>query len=229
MKTIKNTLLVLSFLFFISCDNNDDSQNNPQNPTDGFTIGNTFHETPNTYITIDQTDRDTNGSPDYYSFFFTDGRMTDTFGVAGIGYAYAYSINTTKLVKLQIFESNNSNLTSGGLTPGGTYIASNIVTTDINGFGIPNTGFSKDSFVSYNLQTGSVFGTENGFDFSGIPEAIGVWHYPNNTNPTITINAINIDSTTPANSTIDVDYTFIDTSGNTITGHYQGTLGVILD
>ena len=207
----------------ISCDNNDDTQNTPSTPNDGFTINNTFYETPNAYITIDQLDNDNDNHPDYYNFFFTDGRITDTYGDVGIGYAYAYSTNTTNLVKLQVFESDNPSLTSGVLTAGNTYLASTTLYSS-------SDGFSKDSFASYNLQTGNtIFGTENGFDFAGLPEVIGIWHYPNNTNPSLTINAINIDSITPANSTINVDYSFIDTSGVTITGHYEGTLGVILD
>lgn len=231
MKTIKNTLLVVTFLFFISCDSNDDSQNDPQNPTDGFTVSNTFYETPNAYIAIDQTDRDANGNPDYYSFFFTDGRITDTYGDQGLGYAYNYSTNITNLVKLQVFEgASNPNL-NGAITAGETYVASSILTTSINGFGLTNAGYSKDSFIAYNLQAGTTtFGTENGFDFTNNPpETIGVWHYAGTVGPTITINAINIDNTNPANSTIDVNYIFLDTFGNTITGHYEGTLGVILD
>ena len=229
--TIKIVLMTVILSTLLSCDNNDDSQNNTQNPTDGFTVGNTFYETPNTYIAIDQYDRDSNGKPDYYSFFFTDGRMTDTYGDQGLGYAYNYSTNITDLVKLQVFEgASNPNL-NGAITAGETYVASSILTTSINGFGVTNAGYSKDSFVAYNLQAGTpIFGTENGFDFTNNPpEAIGIWHYAGTVGPTITINAINIDNTTPANSTIDVDYTFLDTFGNTITGHYEGTLGIILD
>jgi len=135
------------------------------------------------------------------------------------------------LVKLQVFEgASNSNLTNT-ITAGETYVASSTLTTSINGFGVTNSGYSKDSFISYNLQAGTpVFGNENGFDFTSNPlETVGVWHYAGTVGPTITINAINIDYTTPTNSTIDVDYTFLDTFGNSITGHYEGTLGVILD
>ncbi|NRD21381.1 hypothetical protein HNV08_15095 [Winogradskyella eckloniae] len=45
----------------------------------------------------------------------------------------------------------------------------------------------------------------------------------------VTVSAINIDTTTPANSTIDVDYTFLASDGTAISGHYEGTLGIILD
>lgn len=230
--TLKTTLLLFLILItFLSCDNNDDTQTTPLTPQDGFTIGGTFYETPNAYIAIDQFDRDNNGKADYYTFFFTDGRMTDTYGDQGLGYAHNFSTNITKLVKLQVFEgASNPNLTNT-LTVGDTYVASSILTTSINGFGVTNSGYSKDSFIAYDLQAGTpIFGNENGFDFtSNPPEVVGVWHYVGTTGPTITINAINIDTNTPSNSTIDVDYTFLDTNGNTITGHYEGTIGIILD
>lgn len=232
MKTIKTVILViLATNLFISCDNNDDAQTTPSTPQDGFTISNTFYSTENAYIAIDQSDRDNNGKADYYTFFFTDGRMTDTYGDQGLGYAHNFSTNITKLVKLQVFEgASNPNLTNT-LTVGDTYVASSILTTSINGFGVTNSGYSADSFVAYNLQAGTpIFGNENGFDFtSNPPEVVGVWHYVGTVGPTITINAINIDYTTPANSTADVDYTFLNQNGDTITGHYQGTLGIILD
>lgn len=228
MKTIFKTIIITLLILLFSCDNNDDVQSSP---TDGFNLNNTFYSTENAYIAIDQSDRDNNGKADYYTFFFTDGRMTDTYGDQGLGYTHNFSTNITKLVKLQVFEGvTNPNLTNT-LTVGDTYVASSVLTTSINGQGVTNSGYSKDSFVSYNLQAGTpIFGTENGFDFtSNPPEVIGIWHYVGTAGPTITINAINIDTNTPTNSTIDVDYTFLDTNGNTITGHYEGTLGIILD
>jgi hypothetical protein len=228
IKKISATILLLAVAISnVSCDNNDDVQSSPQ---DGFTINSTFHGTENAYIAIDQFDRDTNGKADYYTFFFTDGRMTDTYGDQGLGYAHNFSTNITNLVKLQIFEGSNPNLTNT-ITVGETYVASSVLTTSLNGFGVTNSGYSNDSFISYSLQAGTpIFGNENGFDFtSNPPETTGIWHYPGVTGPTITINAINIDSTTPSNSTINVDYTFLDTNGNTITGHYEGLLGIILD
>ena len=64
-----------------------------------------------------------------------------------------------------------------------------------------------------------------------MPETVGVWYYVGTVGPMVTINAINIDTNTPENSTVDLDYTFPTTSLNStvITGHYEGTLGVILD
>ena len=223
--TFKSTfsviILMIAILLIVSgCDGNDDVQSSP---TDGFNLNNTFYSTANAYLTVDQADANNDGYPDSYNFFFTDGRMTDTFGDVGIGYAYSTN-TTTKLVKLKaLADASNPSLTTNTLTVGNTYVASSLLTT---GF---NAGFSADSFISYNLQPSTAFGTENGLDFSHIPETIGIWNYVGTSGPTITINAINIDYTTPANSTADVDYTFLDANGNQITGHYQGTLGVIRD
>ena len=224
---MKNTIKILAMIMLsiitFSCDGNDDAQTTPLAPTDGFTIGTTFYPTPNAYVTIDQNDANNDGYPDYYSLFLSDGRMTDTFGDAGVGYAYAYSTNTTKLVHLKALAASNPSLTTGPITAGNTYIASSIITPFA-------TGFSQDSFISHTLQTSTtILGAQNGINFHNIPETIGIWHYPGTVGPQVTINAINIDYTTPANSTIDVDYTFIDTSGIQITGHYTGTLGIILD
>ena len=221
--TIKTLVLMIATAFIISCDNNDDAQTTPQTPTDGFAVGSMFYQTPNAYIAIDQTDANNDGYPDYYSLFFTNGRMTDTYGDAGVGYAYAYSENTTKLVQLKLLVASNSSFTTGAITAGNTYTASSIITP-------VSTGFSQDSFMAYNLQVPTpYFGTLNSLGYNQIQETVGVWHYPGTVGPQVTINAINIDSATPANSTIDVDYTFLDTNGVTITGHYTGTLGIILD
>ncbi len=230
MKTLKPILIALTILLFLSsCDNNDDTQNTPN---DGFTVNNTFNSTENAYIAIDNFDRNNNGKSDYYTFFFTDGRMTDTWGDQGLGYAHNFSTNITNLVKLQVFEgTDNPNLTNT-ISAGETYTASTTLTISLNGFGVTNSGFAKDSFIAYNLQAGGpVFGNENGFDFTSNPsELIGIWQYPDTAMPpTITINAINIDTNTPANSTIDVDYIFTDTNGIQISGHYEGTLGIIID
>ncbi|HFX17917.1 MAG TPA: hypothetical protein ENK64_02090 [Flavobacteriales bacterium] len=228
MKLLFKISFAILIFSMISCDNNDDTATSPQ---DGFTVNNNLHITENAYITIDQADRNANGKPDYYNFFFTDGRITDYYGDQGLGYAYNYSTNITNLVKLQVFEGiSNPNLTNT-LTAGNTYVASSTLTTSLNGFGMTNSGYSKDSFIAYNLQAGTpVFGNIGGYDFtSNPPETVGIWHYPGTVGPSITINAINIDNNTPANSTIDVDYIFTDTSGTVISGHYEGTLGIILD
>ena len=222
MKFIKNVLIVFA-ITMVGCDNNDDAVTAAA--TDGFVINATFYDTQNAYITIDQIDANNDGFPDYYNFFFTDGRMTDSFGDIGVGHAYAYSLNTTsKLVKLKVLaDGSNPSLTLGTMTTGQTYVASSVLT---NGF---SYGFSTDSFVGYNLQVNPAFGTENGVDYSHIPESFGSWYYTGTVGPMVIINAINIDYSVPTNSTIDVDYSMVDTNGLTITGHYEGTLGIILD
>ncbi len=223
-KTIKTLVVIFLAVITFSCDGNDDAQTTPSTPTDGFTIGTTFYATPNVYVAVDQADANNDGQPDYYSFFFSDGRMTDTFGDNGVGYAYAYSTNTTKLAQVKVLAASNVSLTTAPIAASTTpYIGSSIITPFA-------TGFSVDSFISYNLQPNTtILGAQNGINFTNIPETIGIWHYPGAVGPTITINAINIDYTTPTNSTIDVDYNFIDSAGIQITGHYEGTLGVMLD
>jgi len=209
--------LVFSLLI-TSCDNNDDTQSDPSNPTDGYSLNGNFYETPNAYITIDQTDANNDNFPDYYGFYFLDGRMTDHYGDLGIGNAYAFSTNTTRLARFRLDNSQNPSLNSGTLTAGQTYISL--------------TGANRSTVVGYNLQTAtSIFGTINGVDYAMLDTTLGNWHYcdPDLLVPSVTINAINIDSNTPANSTIDVDYTFKDLQGNPVVGHYEGKLGVILD
>ncbi len=219
LKLVKTSLLWLVFvLLIISCDNNNDTQSDPVNPTDGYSLNGTFYETPNAYITIDQTDANNDTYPDYYNFYFLDGRMTDHYGDLGIGYAYAFSTNTTQLARLRLENIQNPSLNSGPLVAGQTYISS--------------TAPDPYTAVGYNLQTtSSTYGTLNGIDFAMLPETVGIWHYcdPDLMVPSLTINAINIDSNTPANSTIDIDYTFKDLQGNTVVGHYEGKLGIILD
>ena len=226
MKTLKTlkVLLILVAITLVGCDNNDDQQTTPATPTDGFTISGTFNGTENAYITIDQADANGDTFPDYYNFFFTDGRMTDSFGDVGVGYAYGYSDNTTNMVKLKILAGpSNPSLTSGVISSGNTYISSSVLTS---GF---NAGYSVDSLLGYDLEPDPTFGTENGVDFCHVQEANGIWYYVGTSGPMVIVNAINIDYSTPSNSTIDLDYTFLDTNGTTITGHYEGTLGIILD
>lgn len=220
---MKLTLTIIVSLFiFIGCDNNDDLQTNVALPTDGFTINNAFFDTANAYITIDQLDGNADGFPDHYNFYFTDGRITDTFGDIGVGYQYAFSTNsTTKLAVIKVMASQNVSLTTGIITAGTTYIGSSLSTMGAN--------FTSDSVIAYNVQMGPVFGTENGFTFGNVLETSGIWNYVGTTGPSVTVNAIHIDNNTPANSTIDVNYTFLNSNGITITGHYEGTLGLILD
>ena len=221
MKLGINTLLILVVaLTFFNCDNNDDATSTAS--TDGFTINSTFHETVNAYVTIDQLDGNADGNPDHYNFMFTDGRITDSFGDVGLGYAYAYSVSTTsKLALIKVSVDDNPSLGSGLISTGNTYIGSSLST------GVPN--YSADSLIAYDGVVSSSFGTENGIDYGHLPETSGVWYTVGTIGPTVIINAINIDTNVPANSTIDVDYTFLASDGTSITGHYEGTLGIILD
>ncbi|QXP79252.1 MULTISPECIES: hypothetical protein [Winogradskyella] len=217
---INNVLMSVIVLTFFSCDNNDDATSAAS--TDGFTINSTFHETVNAYISIDQSDNNADGYPDHYNFMFTDGRITDSFGDVGVGYEYAYSVDSTsKLALIKVLVTDNTNLGTGFISAGNTYIGSSIST------GTPN--FSADSLIAYDGVVSASFGTENGIEYSNLPETSGVWYYVGTVGPTVIINAINIDYNTPANSTIDIDYTFLASDSTSITGHYEGTLGIILD
>ncbi|NRD21382.1 hypothetical protein HNV08_15100 [Winogradskyella eckloniae] len=220
MKTIKS-LLVLLILTIVSCDNNDDAQTDPGNPSDGFTHNGVFYETPNAYFEIDEDDDDPliggEGFPDNYSFFFSNGRMfdNDPNNVNGLNDDYLFSLNTTNWVFLNVEVQDNPSLANSGPLAGITYVVSSV----------------NDSVI---IEDGQITGLNPMFINSGVEfgtgsETIGVFNWPGAVGPTITINAINLDSNNPANSTIDVDYTFMNTAGETITGHYEGTFGVILD
>lgn len=215
MKNLKLLALLLAILI-TACDNNDDAVTPTITPTDGFTYNNTFYETANAYINIDEDDDNNDGRPDNYTFFFTDGRIYDNDNNAnGSSAEYLYSLNTTKLAFLNILTSDNPSLANAGLLPNTTYIVSSIEDTVIIHDGqieplVP-------PFTSSNIGFGE--GNEN----------VGTFHLPGPVVPTITFNALNIDNNNPANSTIDADYTLRNTNGEIITGHYTGTFGIILD
>jgi len=214
MKSIK-TLIILLAITMVSCDNNDDAT--AALTTDGFTIDATFYETVNAYITIDQSDSNADGYPDHYNFMFSDGRITDAFGST-----YAYSVdNTSRLALIKVLANVNPSLTTNTISAGETYIGSSYST------GSPD--FSADSIIVYDAMVSGSSGTENGVTYGNLLETNGVWHYVGPVVPSVTINAINIDYNTPTNSTVDIDYTFLDTDGISIIGHYEGTLGIILD
>ena len=215
LKTGISLLLLITALNFSSCDNNDDT-GSPS--TDGFTYNNTFYETANAYYEIDVDDDSPNvggdGFPDEYIFFITDGRMYDNDTTPPGDAEYLFSTNTTKLAFLQIRVLDNPSLASSAPIAGGTYNIAN-----------------SDSVIIHNGQINSLSTPflNNGIEFGEPDENIGTYHTPGTGACTLTVNAINIDNTTPTNSTIDIDYSFMDQNGDIITGHYQGTLGVILD
>ncbi len=206
------TLLFTAILsvLIVSCDKNDDEQSDPQNPTDGFTVNGVFYETPNCYIEFD-----TDSNPNEFNLFFTDGRMYDNENnVNGSSGDYLFSTNMTNWVFYNIQSDANPSI----LVP--QY--PNIQT------GVQYVGSANDSVITYDLSVASlspVF-TYNNFEFGMITS--GTTHTPGAISPFLTINSYAYDSSTQT-GTINVDYSFLDQNGNTITGHYEGTLGVILD
>jgi len=219
MKSIKTLLIVFTIAIF-SCDNNDDAQTDLVNPTDGFTHNTVFYETPNAYFEIDEDDDGPNvggdGYPDNYSFFFSNGRMFDNdTNINGSSGDYLFSLNTTNWVFLNVEVQYNPSLANSGPTAGNTYIVSSINDTVIIENGL------IDALNPAYFNGGFEFGTGN--------ENVGVYNWPGAVGPTITINAINLDANNPTASTIDVDYTLMNQNGEVITGHYEGTFGVILD
>ncbi|MDX1272743.1 hypothetical protein [Bizionia paragorgiae] len=218
MKHIKLLLVVLITVF--SCDNNDDEQTNPVTPTDGFTHNNVFYPTPNAYFEIDEDDDDPNiggdGFPDNYSFFFSNGRMFDNeIHVNGVNDDYLFSLNTTNWVFLNVEVEDNPSLSNAGPLPGNTYIVSSIHDSVI----IEDGQIEPLNPVYINNNTEFGIGSEN----------TGIFNFPGTQGPTVTINAINIDNANQENSTVDIDYTFMNGDGEVITGHYEGTFGIILD
>lgn len=215
MKNLKLIAIALIALF-TSCDNNDDAQTNITIPTDGFTHNGQFFETPNMYLEINEDDSDNDNIPDSYTIFFSNGRMFDNdANVNGSSGDYLFSLNTTNFVFLQVYASENPDLTVAGPLPGNTYIVNN----------------TDDSLLIENAQITPLNPSyiTNGIEFGMGDENYGTIITPNNTNPTITLNELNIDNNTPANSTVDIDYTFTAANGDIITGHYSGTYGVIQD
>jgi len=218
MRHIKLILVLLITVF--SCDNNDDEQTDPVVPTDGFTHNSIFYPTPNAYFEIDEDDDDANiggdGFPDNYSFFFSNGRMFDNeIYVNGVNDDYLFSLNTTNWVFLNVEVEDNPSLANGGPLPGNTYIVSSIHDSVI----IENGLIEPLNPIYINNNTEFGVGSENA----------GVFNFPGVVGPTITINALNMDNVNPAESTVDVDYTFMNGDGEIITGHYEGTFGIILD
>lgn len=224
MKTIKSLLLLLT-ISILSCDNNDDQTTpdpvNPATTTDGFTHNNVFFETPNAYFEIDEEDDDpiigNDGFPDNYSFFFSNGRMfdSDLANINGVNGDFLFSLNTTSWVYLKIEVTDNPSLANAGPLSGNTYIVSSI----------------NDSIIIENGQIDALSPAyfNGGIEYGIGNENVGIFNTPGTVGPTITINAINLDSNNPTANTIDVDYTFMNQDGEVITGSYEGTFGVILD
>ncbi len=214
MKKIIYSLALLITL--IACDKNDDQQTDPQNPTDGFTVNNTFYETPNCYIEFDDDQNEIN-------LFFTNGRMYDNdTNVNGSSGDYLFTLNTTNFVFYNIRSTENPSI----VTP--TY--PNIQT------GVQYIGGPTDSVIGHHLTvesltppffyTGIEFGEDNEDTTQNDP--LQTIYTPGPIGPFITLNSYTFDSQTQT-GTINVDYEFPTQNGQTITGHYEGTIGVILD
>ncbi|MDO6596925.1 hypothetical protein Q4512_08355 [Oceanihabitans sp. 2_MG-2023] len=227
MKTIKTLLLLLAISIF-SCDNNDDAQTDPANPTDGFTHNGTFYETPNAYFEIDEDDDNGDGIPDHYNFFFLDARMADGDVSAGApvdANEYVFSFSLSNFVFFSLRPDNNSSLGNSAPTAGNTYNGDTFHTT-LNP--TPDTVIVEDYIGSVQSLSTPYF--INGLEYGNptIDDSTNMQGSLSST-PTLTINAINIDSSNPSLSTIDVDYFYVNAVGETFTGHYEGTLGVIFD
>lgn len=227
MKTIKLLLVVLGITAF-SCDNNDDAQTDPVTPTDGFTHNNVFTPTANAYFEIDEDDDSPNdGFPDEYNFFFLDGRMADGDdpGAPATANEYVFSLNTSNFVFFNLNVQDNPSLANSAPVAGGTYVGDLYnVTTNATPDTVIVEGYtgSMIPFSTPYIINGVEYGNPSGDDYSNAQGA-------NNATPTLTVNAINIDSVNPSQSTIDVDYVYVNLLGETFTGHYEGTLGVFQD
>ncbi|WP_152971463.1 hypothetical protein [Lacinutrix algicola] len=229
MKIIKSLLLLLAVTMF-SCDSNDDEVTpdsvDPSTTLDGFTHheNNTtpvFYPTSNAYIEIDEDNDDAYPlAPDYYGFFFLNGRLLDNdTDINGTSDEVLLSVNTTQFVVLSIDVAVNPSLQTGiPPTAGITYIASSNDSNVVTDLQVDSS--SPQTFVNID-GTNVEFGEGN--------ETNSTIYSPATLGHSVTINAINIDNVNPTNSTIDVDYTFVNTSGELISGHYEGTLGVFED
>jgi hypothetical protein len=229
MKKIK-TLLILIAITAFGCDGNDDETTpdptDPSTTQDGFTYNPNngspiFYETTNAYIEIDEDDNSPmDNVPDYYTFFFLNGRLMDNdANVADTNDEILFSINTSNFAALKIDVTTNSSL-STGIPPsaGNTYVA------DSNDSGVI-TGFTVNSSTP---QTFINIGGTN-VEFGEGDDSGAIDHAPATLGHSVTINAMNLNTTNPSNSTIDVDYTFVNDSGEAFIGHYEGTLGIIED
>ena len=222
--SMKYLLVLLLSVVLMNCDSNDDMQTDPVVPTDGFTIhhnnsNSVFYETTNVYIEIDE-DQSSPGVPDYYTFYFLNGRLLENeTNINGTTDEVLLSVNTTNYASVQISTTVNTSLNTGLLpSAGNTYVASKNDSNVITDLIVNST--SPQTFVTIN-STNYEFG--EGDENSGTVQVLATVGH------SITINAMTLDRGNPSNSTIDVDYTLVNTSGELISGHYEGTLGAFED
>jgi len=216
-KTIYN-LMIFLLLSITACDKNDDAQNDPQNPTDGYTLQGTFYETPNCYITFDNTNQDK------IKLFFVNGRMLHnvTNAIPNTTIEYLFSVNTTNWVFLNILDTQNPSISSPqypNIQTGVQYIGSPVNSEIVHNGTIEslNPPFT-DNNIEYGQDEGEYPPNDPNFEL----------HKVGASGPFITLNNYSYDSNTQT-GTINVDYTFIDNAGNNITGHYEGNFGVFVD
>ena len=204
MKTLQKILPIILLLVAItligtSCNGNDN--NNPNTPTNGFTVGGTFYETTNCYIEEDAGQTEVN-------FFFLNGKMkVNMTNYEGYGGDYLFSVGTSNVVFYNVRDIENPSIVTPypNIQSGNQY-----------------TGSDNDSMLIYNGQV-TTFNTpfmDNGVEY-GYGDNSGT--QITGSSPTITINSFNYDFQTQS-GTIDVDYNF-----NGITGHYAGDASGFVD
>jgi hypothetical protein len=195
---------ILAVLFSLTaCDQNDDVAN----PTDGFTNNGTFYETPNCYIEFDE-----DLPPNEFNLFFLNGRMLDNVNhiASGSTNDYLFTLNSSNFVFYNIRDVENPSI----LIP--SY--PNIQT------GVTYTGGNSDTVIIANGQISPLGYTTSGYAWGEGVDGVGLIAQGG----TIVINSYNYDATTQT-GTINVDYQSLNNTGQPIIGHYEGSLGVILD
>lgn len=200
MRRIFKTLLIIIAFNLIACDQNNDIVT----PTNGFTVGSTFYETPNCYIEFDEDNQSE------FNLFFLNGRMHDnTTYPNGVTNDYLFTLNTTNFVFYNIRDIENPSIITPSypnIQTGITYVGGNSDTVILSDGIINDLGFTSSGF-NFGQATGGTQHTAGG---------------------TIVINSYNYNPTTQTGS-INVDYQGLGPAGNVISGHYEGNLGVILD
>jgi len=203
MKNVIKLVILALFLTLSSCDQNDDVAS----PTDGFTNNGTFYETTNCYIEFDEDLPSTE-----FNLFFLNGRMFDNVNHSASGSTndYLFTLNTTNFVFYNIRDVENPSI----LVP--SY--PNIQT------GVTYTGGNSDTVIIANGQITDLNYSVSGYAWGEGVDGVGLVGQGG----TIVINSYNYDPVTQT-GTINVDYQSLNNIGQVITGHYEGTLGVILD
>ena len=205
MKKIFNLFLILIVCNLISCDQNDDVST----PINKFTSAGLDFDTPNCYIEFDEfTDNEAS-----FNLFFLNGRMFDNDNNEnGSTGDYLYSIGTSNFVFYNITALDNPSIEIPQYP--------NIQT------GVAYVGSTSDTVIVHDFVVDEIEYTTNGYDFGMPDDTTGIVHQPMPGNNSITINSYSFDATT---QTGNINYHFLDAGGNAITGHYEGTLGVIQD